>query len=836
MNNPIVLLGIVILIILILLMILKASSSRNKDDYLKKVRELVIAGKFAQAAKLQLEHGRLREAYNLYDRGNLHKDALPLALRLGLKEKALIHAEKSGEFRQGAEIAESLLRYGKAAELYRKAHLFAEAAQMMERSPEHTMEDIAQMWETALVELIPEGVPFDSLPPAKLEELKSTAKRAADAHKNAGNLERAAQLYEKCQRHDLAEQIRNKLPDSVLDKMATMVLPKRAKQNQKSNPQDSQSPSPRSSPLSREERRPLSPSANVEREAANVILKEVPSNSMNAEALQAITEVVNKAVKQAIQENPASMPPPQPSIQVVTELPSDFKFNPSKIEVIHVRDNQTKKETTISRESERYIIGEKIGEGGMAVVYRATDKILEREVAMKFLPEGVTQTERAFELFEKEAKASASLNHPNIVTVFDFGVLDGRPFICMELIEGKSVEELLEEPRAKFGLPLHEALDIIYSLMRALDYAHSKRLIHRDIKPANILRTHDGVVKLMDFGIAKLNDPDKSTMIAGTPYYMAPEQFTGKGVDHRSDIFAAGVTMYQMLTNQLPFDGIVRWEPPKPPLEFAPMPVALNDLIMKSLAFDPSQRPQQAKEVLHAIRQIQREIENVFQSHPNPPSHHPSSPHLPKVSHNPSSPHVPTKVSHHSSSPHPSYNDDPAFAPTMAPEDFSNMPILELEEVVESPHPPSPPKKQQGLKTLVLSEEILGPVAIDELIGDLPNEFLDDVIDDIEPYSPSSPHLAKTSIDHPSQSTLPTPHSLASTRQPPNKTKKLFQQTNFDDPPHTTVPKHPPIEISEETSFFIEERLPESSDNHPSQQQEKPLPDIDELLKSYLDK
>ena len=259
-------------------------------------------------------------------------------------------------------------------------------------------------------------------------------------------------------------------------------------------------------------------------------------------------------VKQAMKEAPPSRH--SGPVQVVTQAPKDFSFDPSSVEVVFIRDQASNKETPISKVSDRYIIKDKLGEGGMAVVYRAIDKVLDREVAMKFLPEGVTQSSKILELFEKEAKASAGLNHPNVITVFDYGVLDGRPFICMELLRGCGIDELLEPPGT--ALDLFDVIDIMEGLLRALEYAHSKRIVHRDVKPANIMIGAYGEVYVMDWGLARYvgargdNAPDSSGnveslrhdtpgwtldgAICGTPNYMPPEQVrSAKTADERSD-------------------------------------------------------------------------------------------------------------------------------------------------------------------------------------------------------------------------------------------------------------------------------------------------------------
>jgi eukaryotic-like serine/threonine-protein kinase len=251
----------------------------------------------------------------------------------------------------------------------------------------------------------------------------------------------------------------------------------------------------------------------------------------------------------------------------------------------------------------RYEILGELGRGGMAVVYRAHDKMLGREVALKFLSETLAAQKDMQELFQREARAVAALNHPNIVTIHDVGMLDGRAFICMELVDGASLETLMtQEP----GLTVVESLRAIRQVLQALAYAHERKIIHRDIKPANMMRTESGLVKLMDFGLAKsIDSRNKKSVLAGTPQFMAPEQLRGEEADHRADLFAVGVTLYELLTGCLPYDGYDRATPPRRLIEHVPaLPVVLDEAIMRALEPDKTKRQQSASELAGPIVQV----------------------------------------------------------------------------------------------------------------------------------------------------------------------------------------------------------------------------------------
>jgi len=216
-------------------------------------------------------------------------------------------------------------------------------------------------------------------------------------------------------------------------------------------------------------------------------------------------------------------------------------------------------------QSKRYEVLKEIGRGGMGVVYEAMDTTLGRLVALKVLHESYTQNPVAEKFFLREAQSAAKLNHPNIVTVYDVGTLEDKHFISMEFVEGTTVEDILG---ARGKIPMGEFTPLAVQILSALAYAHERSVIHRDIKPGNIM-VHEGQVKIMDFGLAKvMDDKQKTTVVAGTPQYMSMEQMIGKNVDHRTDIFALGVTFYEMLTTQLPYpDGILAFPPDERPID-----------------------------------------------------------------------------------------------------------------------------------------------------------------------------------------------------------------------------------------------------------------------------
>ena len=255
----------------------------------------------------------------------------------------------------------------------------------------------------------------------------------------------------------------------------------------------------------------------------------------------------------------------------------------------------------------RYQIVGELGRGGMGIVYKVKDTALDRIVAFKVLPQTLTENEQAVTNFIREAQAAAKLNHPNIVTVYDTGEQNGRYYIAMEYVEGTTIKEILKRrgPISPSGI-----LHVLMQISEALAYAHEKKVVHRDIKPANAMWTRDKKVKLMDFGLAKVVEEARNhtTVVAGTPYYMSPEQTLGKNVDHRTDIYSLGVALFEMATGTVPFkEGNIPYHhvhtPPPQIRDLRPeLPDSLSAIVERCLQKDPAQRYQSAREILAEVR------------------------------------------------------------------------------------------------------------------------------------------------------------------------------------------------------------------------------------------
>ncbi|MBR5253084.1 MAG: Stk1 family PASTA domain-containing Ser/Thr kinase [Clostridia bacterium] len=269
----------------------------------------------------------------------------------------------------------------------------------------------------------------------------------------------------------------------------------------------------------------------------------------------------------------------------------------------------------------RYRIERVIGIGGMAIVFKATDILMRRMVAVKILKDEISADTQSVQRFINESKAVAMLSHQNIVNIYDVSVRENIKYIVMEYVEGITLKNYMQHREV---LNLREMISYTTQILKALDHAHKKGIVHRDIKPHNIMLLKNGVIKVTDFGIAKLPNTETISMTEkaiGTVYYISPEQASGHDIDSRSDIYSLGVMMYEMATGCLPFTGDSPVsvalkqvnDNPTPPREINPyIPVGLEQIIMHAMEKDPEERYQSAEEMLSQLQKLRENPKIIF--------------------------------------------------------------------------------------------------------------------------------------------------------------------------------------------------------------------------------
>ncbi len=280
-------------------------------------------------------------------------------------------------------------------------------------------------------------------------------------------------------------------------------------------------------------------------------------------------------------------------------------------------------DNAIGKTITHYKITDKLGEGGMGIVYKAEDLKLGRSVAIKFLPSHLASSEENKARFMREAKSAAALNHPNILGIYEIDEENSSLFLVMEFVDGETLKTYIPKISKGTGLPVEQAIDWIEQISNGLKTAHSINIIHRDIKTENIMITKDGRLKIMDFGLAKLKNQaglTKTGTSLGTLSYMSPEQSHGVPADNRSDIWSLGVVFYEILTGELPFKSeheaglfyiIANEAPAAPNMLNKKIPHQIDSIVMKMLEKEPDKRFQNVDELLKALNEAKNDIQNI---------------------------------------------------------------------------------------------------------------------------------------------------------------------------------------------------------------------------------
>jgi tetratricopeptide (TPR) repeat protein len=556
-------------------------------------------GKYKEAASILVAGGYIEEAARAYQKAGEFQRAADLYLSVKQYDKAAEVLQEGGDIRQGDQfIGEKCAReerYSEAAHHFERAQDFNQAGEMYEL--DGNLEKAGEMFL--------KGGEYTKA--SELFVAVGDRMRAAQAMERGQRLEEAARLY--CELGDVDKAVSLLEHESLFFEAAI---------------------------LKREQGKI---------EESILLLQKVDSQSEDySEATLALARLfmdqgmygpAREKYQRALARRPVTPETIEPfyhlatlherledweSAMVLYEriLAEDFQYKDVKERLEILKRDQAEgraarrvSDTETEVIENRYRLLRQIGRGGMGLVYQAEDMVLKRIVAYKILPESVRGNPKVLESFIQEARTAASIQHTNIVTIFDTGQSGGEYYITMEYVDGMSLKELLEKTPL---LPITDVILISEQICAGLDYAHSKRVIHRDIKPGNVMVSREKVVKIMDFGLAKIvhDSMGETTGVKGTPLYMSPEQILGKEVDQQSDIYSLGCTIFRMITGKPPFSGgdVFYQHLHTPPLEPAVLnpkiPAYLNRIILKCLEKDKRKRYSRVKEVLGDLAKGER--------------------------------------------------------------------------------------------------------------------------------------------------------------------------------------------------------------------------------------
>jgi len=569
--------------------------------YAKKSGELyLVLGKYKEAARIFVLGGFFEEAAEALSEAGEYQRAAELFVEVKEFDKAAEVLREGGDERQGDYfIGEKYAReerYSEAAYYFEQAHEFNQAGEMYERSG-----DMARAGEMF----------FKGEDYSKSSELFlaiGDKRWSAQALEKAQRLKEAAQLYRELKDFDQAVLLYKK--ESLFFEAARL----------------------------RKEQ------GNIE-ESILLLQKVGPENEDYSEATLALATLFRdkgmygpslEKYQRALSGKPICSETIESYYQLalLQEEHEDYESAISLFERILAEDIQfrdvperlknlekikSEKHATVKKNGDaptqvvesRYKLIREIGRGGMGLVYQAEDLVLKRRVAYKILSGAVRENPKALENFLQEARTAASIQHPNIVTIYDTGQCEGDYYIAMEYVDGVTLKQLLGKTSL---LSLEDVLLIFKQVCTGLEYAHSQHVIHRDIKPGNIMISRDKVVKIMDFGLAKIVHDCKgeTTEVKGTPLYMSPEQILGRKVDHQSDIYSLGCTMFRMVTGKPPFSGgdvfyqHLHKTAPEPSSLNSQVPDYLNRIILKCLEKNKPKRYADVKEIFQDFSIVEK--------------------------------------------------------------------------------------------------------------------------------------------------------------------------------------------------------------------------------------
>lgn len=554
-----------------------------KLDNLKKAYQLLILEeKYEMAADLLIKHGRLEKAAVLLEKAQHPLKAADVYEKIGNAKKAyLLRAEealrlnnsleaaewyaKAEDFIMAARYFQSASEWRKAAECYSRINSYSHAAECYLKNSDEKeavkMFELEGEWETAADVLY------------NLKEYK----KAGEYYERCGNYYKAGNSFSKYNDNERAVINFQKVPNTSLDYFDSVI--------QVTNF------------FLKDKKAEL-----VITKLEKLLDKDIPGKSLielfynlgqayeDIGKLEKASEIYKKILEEDYHFRDV-----QQRLKEVERLTEKYKS--MKLE----RDDASK----------RYKMISEAGEGGMGTVFKAEDLYLQRIVAIKVLKENLTKNKESFDMFYKEAKAAATLSHPNIVKVFDFGQMNEDYFISMEFLEGEDLNSILKKEKL---FPIEQILAITKKIAKALFYAHERGIIHRDIKPHNIILTKDNELKITDFGLASIkgqHDIEQNEYITGTPFYMSPEQILREEIDHRTDLYSTGVTLFHLITGDVPFKGkevlFHHLTNPVPSIKkIRPeVPDLMVKIVEKCMEKKPVDRYNNAKEIVDEVKKIE---------------------------------------------------------------------------------------------------------------------------------------------------------------------------------------------------------------------------------------
>jgi tetratricopeptide (TPR) repeat protein len=599
----------------------------------KLARAYLAAKQPARAAKVYSEMGRHAEAAHHYEAAGAWADAGESLLTLGDERAAAELLERGGELERAARIHQRLGDPESAARLFGRAGLGIEAADTLLQARGRKPRILVRA--------------------ADLYESAGDFERAATAFAEAGEPRRAAELFEKINRFSRAAECYAR---SGAFERAADCHEKAGEITQARAAWERAGDRTRAAELALEEGKNLVAGAAFYEvgayERAIDILQRIPPSSPDAGASSRLLAriflekgLIDRA-RERMQALAVQGPPDKDDLELLLTLATALERlgdGASAIEALEkisgvdpeYADVEARLERLRERasgpatmpgalESARYELRDEIGRGGMGIVRLAWDRELQRPVAIKFLPQELAVNPDALKMFRGEARAAAAMNHPNIVHIYDVAVIEGQPCIVMEYVQGRTVREVMRVRGSseKQPLPPKRVGEIGREICNALAYAHRQNVIHRDVKPSNMLLAADGTVKLMDFGISKVMETgdEAKSEAKGTPQYMPPEQILGREIDGRTDLYALGISMFEIATAQRPFsgEGVVDQQLhavlPDPRRLRPEIPESLVQILQRACEKNPDQRYASAHEMAQALDRFLAGLESVPQS------------------------------------------------------------------------------------------------------------------------------------------------------------------------------------------------------------------------------